>query len=100
MRARVVATKITLGDLKPGDLFSYSDGTNWNSAMAGDAPPQALVCTNTTDAAALREDTLYVYRLTIIKESVDKDGTKVQQRDAHMSAVLDPNAPPGVVKGR
>ena len=100
MRARVVATKITLGDLKPGDLFSYSDGTTWNSAMAGDAPPQALICTNTTNAAALREDVLYVYRITIVKESVDKDGIKVQHRDVHMTAVLDPNAPPGVVKGR
>lgn len=100
MRARVVATKVTFDDLKPGDLFSYSDGTAWNSAMAESAPPQVLICTNTTSATVLREDVLYLYRITIIKESVDKDGIKVQQRDAHTSAVLDPNAPPGMMKGR
>jgi hypothetical protein len=95
MRVRVIATKTTLRDLRPGDLYSEHDGSYWNLAMSGRVPPQALVYTNETTADDISADSYYVYRLTIVKESVDKDGIKTQQRNAHTSVVLDPNAPPG-----
>jgi hypothetical protein len=95
MRVRIIAVKTELRDLRPGDLYSEYDGSYWNLAMSGHVPPQALICTNVADAEDISKDSLHVYKLTIVKEGTDKEGNKFQQRDAHTSVLLDPNAPPG-----
>lgn len=93
MSVRVVAVKTSVRDLKPGDLFSDKDGDYWNRAMAGHVQPQAMICTNEADDMDIVAGSEYVYRLSIVKESIGKEA-----RDVHRSVVVDPHAPPGVIK--
>jgi hypothetical protein len=95
MRVRIIATKTAIRDLKPGDLFSDMGGSHWNLEMSGRVSPQAYIRTNDATDDDISKDSMYVYRLTIVKEHIDDKGVKVQQRDVHRLVVLDPNAPPG-----
>jgi hypothetical protein len=95
MRVRIVATKTALRDLKPGDLFSDMGGPHWNLEMSARVSPQVYIRTNAATDEDISTESLYVYRLTIVKEFEDSQGVKVQQRNAHTLVVLDPNAPPG-----
>ena len=101
LSVRVVAVKTAVRDLKPGDLFSDKDGSYWNHAMSGHALPEALICTNeATDevlAAAGPDSSEYVYRLTIVREQRQGED-RVEERDTHKSVIVDPYAPPGVLK--
>jgi hypothetical protein len=93
IRARVVAVKTPVRDLKPGDLFSEKDGSYWNRAMSGHALPQALICTNDLNDVDVNTPTEYVYRLTIVREGGERGRV---ERDGHVIPEnFDPHSPPG-----
>ena len=93
VRARIVAVKTPVRDLRPGDLFSDKDGSYWSRAMSGHALPQALICTNDLNDVDVNTPTEYVYRLTIIREGGEHSRV---ERDSHViPESFDPYSPPG-----
>jgi hypothetical protein len=88
-RARIIATKVSAVNLRPGDLYSDKNGEHWNRAMSGAGMiPTAWVVPNNHEF----ESNEIVYRLTIVVSEGQTETRNAQQ----VPGGLDPHSPPGV----